>query len=97
MRAGCLALLSSLPRSRAKVLDRFTALDRPTPVTRWLRQIATDPPASTPASPDSLVQAENLHSRIIIWPRCEGANTANLRPLAKHRLHALFYAPQRLR
>lgn len=83
MRAGCLALLSSLPRSRAKMLDRFTALDRPTPVTRWLRQIATDPPASTPASPDSLVQAENLHSRIIIWPRCEGANTANLRPLSK--------------
>ncbi len=55
MRAGCLVLLSSLPRSRAKVLDRFTVLDRPTPVTCWLRKIVTDPPASTPASPDSLV------------------------------------------
>lgn len=72
--------LSSTSLPWIKDLTHFAVWHSPVPSSRWLTDTWTDPPA--PPNP-SVWLLHDSDSWIIIRPRSEGVNTANLRPLRK--------------
>lgn len=73
-------LRAGLPLSFTQDLSRFAVWHSPVLSSRCLTSIRADHPAP-PDSPARLTQ--DSVSRIVIWPRPEGVNTANLHLLSK--------------